>query len=129
MDEVVDGNKQQRGDSKVPVRGKKSTESELALLFENLSSRGTKPGILSLVSKFADSYVPKSLCTGFPQPLNLLKEPRYLQLSYHELLAKCELVQWKSPRKWQKRLSKQRDHKAIPSYGLNIELEELQHQE
>ena len=92
LDEVVDGNEQQRGDSKVPVSGKKSTESELALLFENLSSGGTKPGILSLVSKFADSYVPKSLCTGFPQPLNSLKEPSYLQLSYHELLAKCELV-------------------------------------
>ena len=65
LDEVIDGNEQQRGDSKVPVRGKKSTESELALLFENLSCGGNKPGILSLVSKFSDSYVPKSLCAGF----------------------------------------------------------------
>ena len=36
--------------------------------------------------------MPKSLCADFPHPLNLLKEPSYLQLSYHELLAKCELI-------------------------------------
>ena len=92
LDEIIDGNEQQRDDPKVHIRGKKSTESELALLFENLSCGGTKPGILSLVSKFSDSYVPKSLCSDFPQPLNSLKESSYLQLSYHELLAKCESV-------------------------------------
>ena len=36
LDELIDGNEQQRNDPKEPVRGKKSTESELALLFENL---------------------------------------------------------------------------------------------
>ena len=92
LDDMIDGNEKQMDDPKVSVRGKKSTESELAMLFENLSCGGTKPAILSLVSKFSDLYVPKSSCADFPQPLNLLKEPSYLQLSYHELLAKCELV-------------------------------------
>ena len=93
LDDIIDGNDQQQRDNpKVPERGKTPTESELALLFENLSCGGTKPGILSLVSKFSDSYVPKSLCAGFPQPLSSLKEPSYLQLNYLELLAKCESV-------------------------------------
>ena len=37
------------------ARGKKPTESEMDLLFENLSCTGTKPAILSLIPKFSDS--------------------------------------------------------------------------
>ena len=76
----------------MPERGKALTDSELQLLFENLSSGSTKPGILSLVLKFSDSYVPKSLSAGFAQPLSSLKEPSCLQMNYLELLTKCELV-------------------------------------
>ena len=69
LDDIIDGkDEQQRNDPKVPERGKAPTESELELLFENLSRGGTKPGILSLVTKYSDLYVPKSLCAGFPQP-------------------------------------------------------------
>ena len=93
MDDIIDGkDEQQRNDSKVPERGKAPTESELELLFENLSGGGTKPDMLSLVAKISDSYVPKSLCTGFLQPLSSLKKKSYLQLNYFELVAKCESV-------------------------------------
>ena len=40
------------GESEQPKKiGSKSTESELALLFQNLSTCGTKPGVLSVVPK------------------------------------------------------------------------------
>ena len=66
------------------------SESEMDLLFENLNCTGTKPAILSLVPKFADSYMPKSSCSSFPQPLKSLKQSTYMDLDYHELLKVCE---------------------------------------
>ena len=68
------------------------TESKMDLLFENLSCSGTKPAILSLIPKFADSYMPKSSHAGFPKPLKSLKQASYLDLDYHELLKVCESV-------------------------------------
>ena len=47
------------GESEQPKKiGSKSTESELALLFQNLSTCGTKPGVLSVVPK----YIQMSTC-------------------------------------------------------------------
>ena len=97
------------------------TLHELQLLFENLSCGGTKPGILSLVSKFSDLYVPKSLSAGFPQPLSSLKEPSCLQMNYLELLAKCESVTVDISGEMAEKVQ---DHKATPSYGLSTGLEE-----
>ena len=66
------------------------TESEVDLLFENLSCSGAKPAILSLIPKFTDSYMPKSSHAGFPQRLKSLEQSSYLDLHYHELLKVCE---------------------------------------
>ena len=93
LDDMIDGKEtQQKADPKVVVTGKRSTESELALLYEGLSCGGTKPGVLSLIPKHSDMYVPKSLCDGFPKPLCSLKQPCYTQMSYPELLAECECI-------------------------------------
>jgi len=57
----------------LPKHGCRSTNADLNLLFENLSSiAGTKPGVLSLVTKFSDSYVPKSSRKEFPTVLKSL---------------------------------------------------------
>ena len=91
LDEVIDCDVDPTDVIKVSmVRGKLPTESEMDLLFENLSCSGTKPAILSLIPKFADSYMPKSSHAGFPQPLKSLKQSSYLDLDYHELLKVCE---------------------------------------
>ena len=57
--------------------GSKSTESELALLFQNLSTGGTKPGVLSVVPKYSDEYIPKSSTKEFPPSLKALKDTKY----------------------------------------------------
>ena len=72
--------------------GSKSTESELALLFQNLSTGGTKPGVLSVVPKYSDQYVPKSSTKEFPPPLKALKDTKYMEMEYHNLLIECKLV-------------------------------------
>ena len=72
--------------------GSKSTESELALLFQNLSTGGTKPGVLSVVPKYSDEYVPKSSTKEFPPPLKALKDTKYMEMEYHNLLTECKLV-------------------------------------
>ena len=94
MDELIDCDTHSTDSPHVTevftARGKIPTESEMDLLFENLSCASTKPAILSLISKFSDAYVPKSLYSNFPQPLKSLKQPSYMELDYLELLAICE---------------------------------------
>ena len=68
LDVMIDGKEthvQQEADPKVTVRGKQSSESELASHFEGLSCGGTKPGILSLTPQYTDLYVPKSSVMAF----------------------------------------------------------------
>jgi len=72
--------------------GTRSTESELLLLFDNLSAGGTKPGVLSVVSKHSDKYVPKSTSKDFPPPLISLKETKFVKMEYHKLLEACQSV-------------------------------------
>ena len=72
--------------------GTRSTESDLALLFRNLSVGGTKPAILSLIPNFSEEFVPKSSCKGFPPPLKSLKSLKYVKMEYHDLLTACESV-------------------------------------
>ena len=54
------------------ARGNESMESEMNMLFANLSAGGTKPLILSLISKYSDEYVPNSTMDSFPLPLKSL---------------------------------------------------------
>ena len=70
----------------------KPTDSEMEQFFANLSLCETKPGILSLIPKYSDAYVPKlSLCT-LPQPLTSLHKSDYMKLEYNDLLNVCEKV-------------------------------------
>lgn len=68
----------------------KSTESELALLFQNLSTGGTKPGVLSVVPKYSDEYVPKSSTKEIPPPLKAMKDMKYVEMKYRNLLTGCK---------------------------------------
>jgi len=72
--------------------GARSTESELLLLFNNLSVGDTKPGVLSVVPNHSDKYVPKSMSKDFPIPLISLKETKFVKMDYHKLLAACQSV-------------------------------------
>ena len=80
-------------ESKQPKKiGLKSTESELALLYKNLSTGGTKPGALSAIPKYSDEYIPKSLTREFPPPLKALKDTKYMEMEYIKLLIEFKLV-------------------------------------
>ena len=80
------------GSEKSKQIGTKSTESELALLFQKLSTGGTKPSVLSVIPNYSDVYVPKSSSKEFPPPLKSLKDTKYTEMEYHDLLTACELV-------------------------------------
>ena len=64
---------------------------ELASFFEDLSKEG-KPAILSLVPKYSDRYIPLCEQGVLPPPLTNMFKADYLQLSYPEVLKKCEEV-------------------------------------
>ena len=72
--------------------GSRSTEAHLALLFENLSVTGTKPGVLSVVSAYFEQFVPTSANKDFPLPLTSLKNSQYVEMKYDELLKECQSV-------------------------------------
>ena len=55
-----------------------------------MSQCTSKPGILSLVPEYQSSYIPKSSLPTFPKPLQDLYDPMLLNISYPELLTKCE---------------------------------------
>ena len=65
--------------------GSKSTESELALLFQNLNTGGTKPGVLSVVPEYSDECVAKSARKEFPPPLRVVMSPAEEQLQGQNL--------------------------------------------
>ena len=73
LDEMIDGNNNEQPVPKVAPRGKRSTETELALLFGELSCGGTRPGVLSLTSDHCAAYVPKLMYDGFPSTFNVIK--------------------------------------------------------
>ena len=59
---------EENNEESVPKHGCCSTDEDLNLLFQNLSiAAGTKPGVLSIVPEFSDSYVPKSCKENFLQ--------------------------------------------------------------
>ena len=83
---------EENDEESVPKHGCCSTDEDLNLLFQNLSIAGTKPGVLSLVPEFSDSYVPKSCKENFPTVLRSLQDSSYMQLRYDQLLEVCESV-------------------------------------
>ena len=65
------------------------SEAEIQRLFSDLATAG-KPAILSLVSGFSDKNVPLCEKNMLPRPLTDLFKDEYLELSYPDLLVKCE---------------------------------------
>ena len=65
------------------------SKAEIQRLFSDLTTAG-KPAILSLVSGFSDKYVPLCEKNMLPRPLTDLFKDEYLELSYPDLLVKCE---------------------------------------
>ena len=70
----------------------KPEDKDLKSLFLQLSKCGSKPAILSLVPEYAHNYTPKSTMANYPKPLQSLHEPKFLQLSYVDLLSACKEV-------------------------------------
>ncbi len=63
---------------------KQSRDSRLDSFLKNLASCGTKPGILSVISDYSDTYIP--YLDTFPKPLKELFEQKYLSYCYLDLL-------------------------------------------
>ena len=68
-------------------------ESSIARFYRQLSTKTPgKPVILSLASEYTDAYIPKTLTTDFPRPLSELFDASTVNLTFDELLTKCEEV-------------------------------------
>ena len=66
---------------------------EMELLFAKLSICGTNPGVLSLVTPYSDSFIPKSSQTGiFPTPLTEYYNPTLIDVEFDELRNACDAV-------------------------------------
>ena len=71
----------------------KPQESSIARFYCQLSTKTPgKPVILSLVSEYANAYIPKTLTSDFPRPLSELFDASAVNLTFDELLTKCEEV-------------------------------------
>ena len=67
--------------------------SDIARFYCQLATKTPgKPVVLSLVSEYADSYIPTTLTSDFPKPLSELFDASTLELTFDELLIKCEDV-------------------------------------
>ena len=67
------------------------TKEELETFFKDLSAAG-RAVILSITPKFSDSFVPMSMTGLVPKPLTDLYDPKCLELTYPDLLEKCETL-------------------------------------
>ena len=67
--------------------------SDIARFYCQLATKTPgKPVVLSLVSEYADSYIPITLTSDFPKPLSELFDASTVELTFDELLLKCEDV-------------------------------------
>ena len=73
----------------VPSMSSQPTDNELISFYDSLSQCGTRPAILSLISKHADGYVPKSDQCDLPKPLSSFWNPSFVGLPYDRLLEIC----------------------------------------
>lgn len=64
----------------------------LSSLFSALSATGTRPSILSLVSPYSDSFVPKVMTENFPAVLTELRTDEAVHMGYSDLLNMCKDV-------------------------------------
>jgi len=74
-----------------------------------------------VVSDHSDQFVPKSASKDFPQPLQLLKDMKYVQIEYHNLLKECESVSIDVTKKMAKMWKMLQGIKLNPNCGTNTE--------
>ena len=75
----------------IPTTNVKASETELECLYKAHSKAG-KSVLLSLVPGHAEAFVPLQAKGALPLPLRSQYKQDYLQLSYPDLLSKCEAV-------------------------------------
>ncbi len=66
---------------------------KLELFFSKLAESDSKPGILSVIDKYSDAYIPKTKRPSFPKPLQQLFHMKYLSYIYTELLEVCSSIE------------------------------------
>ena len=74
----------------VPSSKATPSTAELNSLYRELSKSG-KPAILSIIPAFSDSFVPLCEQGVILMPLTNFYREEYLSMSYHDLLAECEV--------------------------------------
>ena len=130
LDELIDGEGTRIQECDMPLvpHGDVATDTDMAMLFENLSLGGTCPAVFSVLPDYSDPFVPKIMLLNFPKPLMSLRQPEYANLRYDELLALCE-----SPileiTKCLRLLKGKLGYKVSHDYGTHLELEGLRHPE
>ena len=90
LDDIINGCNSPKEVQK--SKGTRSTNKELAQLFNNLNITGSKLAVLSVVPKHSDTLVPKISLSTFPQPITSLHKPEYVTFEYHLLLDVCRNV-------------------------------------
>ncbi|KAK6176048.1 hypothetical protein SNE40_014409 [Patella caerulea] len=66
------------------------TEEELSTFFKSLHASESKPAILSLISPYAEEFVPKPVTEEFPVVLTELRNESCVYMNYNELFKKCQ---------------------------------------
>ena len=74
-----------------PLKIPEPTEDELTTLYKNLSDAGN-PVILSIIPPHSERFVPRSCSDQLPKLLTSLYNKTLINISYPELLKKCEDV-------------------------------------
>ena len=70
----------------------KSTDSDLATFHNEISLGLGKPVVQSLMAEYNDSYIPETESGILPKLLTELHNPAAMELTYNDLLVKCEDV-------------------------------------
>ena len=68
------------------------TEDDVKSYCLKLSKLKVKPVLLSIISGFNDSYVPKYVSGLLPKPLTYLYNEETLSMPYPDLVAKCDEI-------------------------------------
>ena len=89
LDGTIDAGNEVRTSSSNVCEQPSPSDTDLDTFYNDLSSAGTRPAILSLIP----SHSPKRFLSTFPNPLPLLYKSEYMAMEYHELLKTCESVE------------------------------------
>ncbi len=73
-------------------RVKPPSGTEISNFYEVLNSCEKKPAILKITPPYSNQFIPSSSTETLPTPISELYDPDTLQLSYVDLLTKCEEI-------------------------------------